>query len=480
MTTIQRPNSRIIAMVLVAVVTVTGTFNILKRAGAPEQVQAGAITIYKSEAKWYNGPVAKPVLSNDFMAFNTLWENAGQSRYLYVTDLAAGKDAKITIDAPISSNTRAAVSNNYVAWNNEAKNKSQIKLFERYSYQTFIVTDTMNEVSNPAIDGTRVVWNEANGDQNGGQIKFYDHSAPAIRTIAAGKHFHSPAIAGNHVVWFESSAECKGAAYRFCAVGGPWDLVAYDLNTQTTTVIAKNQTIKAGDYPLLAASATQVVWSAKTKQADGSGQYDLWRHVFTSGSIEQLTNNALIETALSLSNGRVAYIGMSVSGKSQIAHVFDIATRQDMAMPYKKANHSNVTISQNRVAWDEVRADSRIYIYDFTLQASKQDSDEDALPAETEQKLGTDDLMKDTDGDGLNDTDESVLFMTNPTAMDSDGDGITDYRELYLYKTNPMMFDTDGDGYHDGLEVKNGYSPLNPKPVKVGKNIYEWSASPRP
>ncbi len=479
MTIIQRPNTRIVALALVAVAVIGGSWGMVQRAAQPETAVAGAVYTYASEAKWYNGPVAKPVLSNDFMAFISLWENAGQSKYLYVTDLATGKDAKITINSSLSSIAEPAISNNYVAWNDTQKNKWTISLFERYSYQTFIVQDTMNEVTRPSVDGTRVVWAEANSDQGGAQIKFYDHSAPNVQTLAAGKVMSAPVIAGNYVAWFESSAQCSSQAYRLCMNGGPWNLVAYNLTTQGVTTVAKNINVKVTNGSL-AISPTQLVWSAKTLHANGTGQYDLWRYSFTAGNAEQITSNALIETQLAMSEGRVAYIGSAVSGSPAVVHILNLATLEDIAMPFKKSNQSHVTISGTRVAWDEVRTDSRIYIYDFNLNAAKQDTDSDSIPAEAEKKLGTDDLMKDTDGDGLSDTDEVVLFMTNPTTVDSDGDGISDYRELYLYKTNPTMFDTDGDGYHDGLEIKNNYSPTNPQPVKVNKNRYEWTAPAKP
>ena len=45
------------------------------------------------------------------------------------------------------------------------------------------------------------------------------------------------------------------------------------------------------------------------------------------------------------------------------------------------------------------------------------------------------------------------------TNKDSDNDGLTDTEELKIYGTDPKNSDTDGDGYLDGVEVTAGQDP---------------------
>ncbi len=47
--------------------------------------------------------------------------------------------------------------------------------------------------------------------------------------------------------------------------------------------------------------------------------------------------------------------------------------------------------------------------------------------------------------------------------VDSDNDGLNDYQEKDIYHTDPNNPDTDQDAYTDGNEVKNRYSPRQPK-----------------
>lgn len=90
------------------------------------------------------------------------------------------------------------------------------------------------------------------------------------------------------------------------------------------------------------------------------------------------------------------------------------------------------------------------------------DSDKDGLDDVREKEIGTDPRNLDTDGDGLSDGDEVIIYKTDPLKADTDGDGLSDGDEVLIWRTNPLNADTDGDSYPDGTEVRNGYSPLGP------------------
>ncbi|MCK4540488.1 L,D-transpeptidase [Candidatus Parcubacteria bacterium] len=65
----------------------------------------------------------------------------------------------------------------------------------------------------------------------------------------------------------------------------------------------------------------------------------------------------------------------------------------------------------------------------------------------------------------------SIIFANG--LVDSDLDGIPDSDEKNIYFTDVNNPDTDGDGYSDWLELNFGYSPHNPKPVKLDDNDYD-------
>lgn len=105
----------------------------------------------------------------------------------------------------------------------------------------------------------------------------------------------------------------------------------------------------------------------------------------------------------------------------------------------------------------------------------------------------------DSDSDGLSDEDEIRVYHTNPNNPDTDADGYSDGEEVKngysplvpdkkmsqadadqdgltdeleaAFGSDPTKPDSDGDGFADGLEIKNGYNPIDSRPLKLEKKI---------
>lgn len=97
----------------------------------------------------------------------------------------------------------------------------------------------------------------------------------------------------------------------------------------------------------------------------------------------------------------------------------------------------------------------------FTVQvALSVDSDGDGIPDDAELRLGLNphdptDALLDFDHDGLTNLQEYQIG-TDIRNPDTDGDGLTDGQEVLLYHTNPLLASTDGSGIPDGIEVQTG------------------------
>ncbi len=83
---------------------------------------------------------------------------------------------------------------------------------------------------------------------------------------------------------------------------------------------------------------------------------------------------------------------------------------------------------------------------------------------------------EDPDHDGLTNLQEFQAG-TDPNNPDSDGDGLTDGQEVLIYKTNPALFSTDGTGISDGIEVQTGTLGTSLS-AKLAKAIQSLSVTP--
>ena len=83
---------------------------------------------------------------------------------------------------------------------------------------------------------------------------------------------------------------------------------------------------------------------------------------------------------------------------------------------------------------------------------STDDSDNDGLTNEEEDKLGTNAHNYDTDRDGLGDGYEVKQSKTDPLKADSDNDGLNDGNEIVL-KMDPLAPSTNNDGVKDGERI---------------------------
>ncbi len=103
------------------------------------------------------------------------------------------------------------------------------------------------------------------------------------------------------------------------------------------------------------------------------------------------------------------------------------------------------------------------------------DSDTDGLTDTNETDVHlTDPYDNDTDDDMLEDGDEVNIYGTNPLSVDTDSDGLYDGIEILINGTDPLDTDTDDDGLSDGAEVNtHGTNPLVPDP-DLDSDTWYW------
>lgn len=104
-------------------------------------------------------------------------------------------------------------------------------------------------------------------------------------------------------------------------------------------------------------------------------------------------------------------------------------------------------------------------VYYFAVTAYNADHNESVFSEELMHRV----TLRDTDGDGVPDTEEINIYYTNPGKRDSDGDAMNDDWEI-AYGTDPLVDDADDDLDRDGisnlLEFFSQTQPDNQRPDK--------------
>jgi len=87
--------------------------------------------------------------------------------------------------------------------------------------------------------------------------------------------------------------------------------------------------------------------------------------------------------------------------------------------------------------------------------------------------------QSDSDGDGLGNSEEVLVYGSDPAAADSDGDGLPDGIEVQL-GTDPLQNDSDGDGINDASEYLAGADPLLRSQSPFGVVVLQFAGGPMP
>jgi len=103
---------------------------------------------------------------------------------------------------------------------------------------------------------------------------------------------------------------------------------------------------------------------------------------------------------------------------------------------------------------------------------------QNAAPTQAPNSVAPEMASEDSDGDGLSDDQEKLVYFTNPVMADSDGDGLNDREEIEIYGTHPNRLDSDNGGLRDGDEILRGSNPLDPGDDFLPQQILEEDPEP--
>ncbi|MCK5019005.1 MAG: hypothetical protein KAS32_18235 [Candidatus Peribacteraceae bacterium] len=244
---------------------------------------------------------------------------------------------------------------------------------------------------------------------------------------------NDPAISGDFALWTDLRND-SGDIYGY-------DLVN-DVEIPICTEPGKQETpVMYGDT---------IAWS----DLSGGVSWDIYKSAFTMpsftlsvGTIE----NVALEFDLAL--GQSAIPDFSVTLNEYLSQHNDGDDGDEdgfISIPIIMSSNGLGSVSLSNIYMD---------LYIVETDPVNIDTDTDLLNDYEEQYTWfTSAVLEDTEGDGLLDGEEILIYNCNPNNPNSDkligdGDSLTDFDEVYLYGTDPMNPDSDSDILTDSEEI---------------------------
>ncbi|MFC3834089.1 hypothetical protein [Deinococcus rufus] len=169
-----------------------------------------------------------------------------------------------------------------------------------------------------------------------------------------------------------------------------------------------------------------------TTRAQSDIHYEL--HV---NGVTDLAGNQIAPPERDLDPGKALFTGTPVSGAGT------------------DTDHDGVSDADEQRGWTVAVRDinGAVRRYEVTSDPLLADTDGDGLDDSDELANLTDPRRADTDSDKLSDSDEYNVVFSSPTNADTDGDTLTDGAEYSLFASSPLLAGTDGDQIRDDVEM---------------------------
>ncbi|MEW5744159.1 MAG: hypothetical protein AB1805_01785 [Nitrospirota bacterium] len=218
--------------------------------------------------------------------------------------------------------------------------------FTSVTVNEFLATEVLSQSGadqiNPAVSGSRVVWQDyRNGKWD---IFLYDLDSQAVQNLTQGKLADQvrPSTDGDYVVWQDRSA-------------GNWDIALYNLVNGSETVIAAN--LNNDTNPVV--NGNRVAY-----QSGPQDNQDIYLYDITTGLTTRITDAARDQINPSISGDRLVWEDYR-HGLGEI-YGYDLPIAAEFRVTDNIANQTHPALNGDRVVWVDQRNGNRdLYAYTF-------------------------------------------------------------------------------------------------------------------
>ncbi len=235
-----------------------------------------------------------------------------------------------------------------IVWQDERGGTPDIYAYDLVDGREFRVARTGNVRTEPAVDGTRIVWAEG-ADPAQRTIQGFDLSegGPFTVTTVAGE-VADPTISGDVVVWRVRDAS-------------GWHIQAKNITTNNTTMLSTQSANIA--HPVI--SGSTVVW-----QAYGDGHWSLIQYDLQSQKRSVITTSTADETDPQIEGTELVFLRQAQTGGTAQLIVRDLSTGQEQVIV---SDHivMQPSISNGVVVWEDWRSGlPDVYAYDIAAKVT--------------------------------------------------------------------------------------------------------------
>ncbi len=242
--------------------------------------------------------------------------------------------------------TALAANGSMIVWQDSRSGMPDIYAYDLVDGRESRVARTSDFRTQPAVDGSRVVWVQG-ADPGNRTIQGFDLSegGSIVVTTDAGE-VSDPAISGDEVVWRQHQQ-------------GGWHIVAKNLLTGDVQTLPGDSPSQAN--PVI--SGSTIVW-----QEYSNGHWNLVKYNLDSQQLSTITTSNADETNPSLDGSELVFLRQLQTGGASQLIALDLSSGQERAIV---TDHivSQPRVSHDVIVWEDWRTGfPDVYAYDIKAQ----------------------------------------------------------------------------------------------------------------
>jgi len=289
-----------------------------------------------------------PAISGNKVVWYDNRNTGNQSDWdIYLYDVTTGIESRITTTPVHGLLGAPAISGNRIVWADSRAGNWDIYLYDiTAGVETQITSDPANQF-HPAISGDRIVWeDDRNAPAGSHDIYLYDLASGIETQITSNSSFEqSPSISGDRIVWEDNR-------------NGNWDIYLYDITSGVTTQITTDTHHQW--HPKI--SGDTIAWeddrNCNDPQCDTfSGNWDIYRYDLSTGTEFPVTTDTSNQSNLSISGNRIVWEDKrNASPFNYDIYMYDLTTGTESSITMDSYDQVYPAISGDRIVWADNRS----------------------------------------------------------------------------------------------------------------------------